>query len=154
MTLYEVERAIYECIDEETGEIIDFERLNQLDMEKQSKIDNIACWYKQLNAETEAINNEIEILKIRRQKKKDNAENLKNYLSEILGGKKFESSRAVITWRKSEEVKITDEDRLPAMLMREKVTFEADKKAIKEAIKSGQRIDGAYIEHKNNISIN
>ena len=127
MTLYEVEKAIYECIDEETGEIIDFERLNQLDLEKQSKIDNIACWYKQLNAETEAIKNEIEILKIRQQKKKDNAENLKNYLTEILGGKKFESSRAVITWRKSEEVKITDKDSPERVKSAAKTTTPASK---------------------------
>lgn len=48
MRLYEIEQAIMDCIDEETGEIIDLERLNQLMMDKQKKIEGVALWVKNL----------------------------------------------------------------------------------------------------------
>ena len=55
MKLYEIENAILECIDTETGEVIDIERLNELQMERETKIENVACWIKDLKAEAEAI---------------------------------------------------------------------------------------------------
>lgn len=33
-TLYEIDSAIYECVDSETGEVIDEEKLNALMMER------------------------------------------------------------------------------------------------------------------------
>ena len=59
MTLYEIQQEIFDCIDAETGEVIDFERLNQLTIDRLTKIDNIACWYKQLTAEADAIDNRV-----------------------------------------------------------------------------------------------
>ena len=34
MTIYEIERGIEECVDEETGEILDYEKLDMLQMER------------------------------------------------------------------------------------------------------------------------
>ena len=51
MTLYEIDDAILNCIDEETGEIIDAEQLDKLYMEKEEKLENIALWIKDLKAE-------------------------------------------------------------------------------------------------------
>lgn len=41
MTIYEIERGIEECVDEETGEILDYEKLDMLQMEREKKIENI-----------------------------------------------------------------------------------------------------------------
>lgn len=46
MNLYEIDTEILGCVDMETGEIIDDGRLDRLQMEKEKKIENIACWYK------------------------------------------------------------------------------------------------------------
>lgn len=37
MTLYEIDSAIMDCVDEETGEIIDLEKLEALNIERDKK---------------------------------------------------------------------------------------------------------------------
>ena len=46
MKLYEIDNAILECIDMETGEIIDIDKLNELELERESKIEGVAGWIK------------------------------------------------------------------------------------------------------------
>ena len=55
MTLYEIDKAIMECVDLETGEIIDTEQLDKLTMEREAKLENVACWIKELKVEAEAL---------------------------------------------------------------------------------------------------
>ena len=55
MTLYEINNAILECVDMETGEIIDSDKLSELQMAFDEKIENVALWIKDLKAESEAI---------------------------------------------------------------------------------------------------
>ena len=61
MTLYEIDQALLACIDMETGEV-DIEKYEQLAEEKDKKIENIACYYKALTAEAEAIKAEEKAL--------------------------------------------------------------------------------------------
>jgi V/A-type H+-transporting ATPase subunit E len=67
MNLFEIDDAILACVDLETGDIIDVEKLEALELERDTKISNIACWIKNLKAEAEAIisaaNKEAEDLK-------------------------------------------------------------------------------------------
>ena len=49
MNLYQINEEIEKCIDTETGEILDLEALDKLAMERDTKIENLACWYKNLN---------------------------------------------------------------------------------------------------------
>ena len=58
MTIYEIDQAIMNCVDVETGEIIDTEQLDKLQMERDAKLENVACWIKDLKAEAEALKNE------------------------------------------------------------------------------------------------
>ena len=62
MTIYEINEEILNCIDLETGEIIDIDRLNDLQLERDAKIENVACWIKELKAEAEAIKAEKLVL--------------------------------------------------------------------------------------------
>ena len=55
MKLYEIDNAILDCIDLETGEVIDTERLDALNMERDAKIENVVLWIKDLMAEANAI---------------------------------------------------------------------------------------------------
>ena len=50
MNLYEINSQILDCIDQETGEVMDIDRLEELNMAKAEKVDNIACWVKNLEA--------------------------------------------------------------------------------------------------------
>ena len=153
ITLYEIKREIAECVDTETGEIIDIEKLSQLVMDRETKIDNIISWYKELNSEVSAIESEVKSLTERRESKKNRMESLKRYLSEFLDGLKFESSRNAVTWRKSDEVNITDESRIPDRYKKEVTEVKISRADIKKAIKDGQSIDGAELVYKNNIQI-
>ena len=52
MNIYEIDSQILSCIDEETGEILDVERLEKLIQDKNNKIESVACWYKNTVAPT------------------------------------------------------------------------------------------------------
>ena len=56
--------------------------------------------------------------------------------------------------RKSSTLEITDLALIDEDYVNTKVTFAADKKAIKEAIKNGEVIEGAYIKENLNLKIN
>ena len=153
MKLYEIEQEILNCINDETGEVVDFERLNQLAINRHTKIDNIISLYKQFAAEAAAIENEIKTLKERQNQKINKSESLKLWLSEILNGAKFESSRNCVTWRKSDEVNITDETKIPDEYRAERIEVVICKADIKKAIKDGIAVTGAELIYKSNIQI-
>ena len=154
MTLYDIEAEIMDCIDQETGEIIDIDRLNALEMERDRKISNVACWIKDLKAEAEAIKAEKQALDKRQKAAENKAESLKTWLSGILQGEKFKDSRCAISYRKSERVDFADNfnfDTLPDYM--KKVTVEPRKTEIKEFLKAGGEIDGVRIEENTSMTI-
>jgi len=153
LKLYEIEQAILECVDGDTGEILDVDRLNELAMDRRTKIDNIISWYKQLAAEATAIENEVKALQKRQSQKMNKAESLKLWLSDILNGSKFESSRNFVSWRRSDEVNIIDETKIPDEYKTEKTEVIINKNDIKKAIKEGVPIPGAGLIVKNKKSL-
>jgi len=153
LKLYEIEQSILDCIDDETGEVLDVDHLNQLVMDRHTKIDNIISWYKQLCAEAMAIENEVKSLTERQKRKINKSESLKLWLSDILDGTKFESSRNFVTWRRSDEVYIINEDKIPGEYKNTKIEVTVNKADIKKAIKDGIVVDGAELVYKNNIQI-
>lgn len=108
MTIYEIDQAILNLVDPETGEITDFEALDNLSMERDRKIENIACYYKNLTSDVAAIKAEEESLSERRKAIENKAIRLKDYLSYILHGEKFQSARCAVTFRKSTSVSVRD----------------------------------------------
>ena len=52
-SLYEIDAQILSCIDLETGEVVDIEKLEALQIERAQKIENIALWYKNLLSDAE-----------------------------------------------------------------------------------------------------
>lgn len=154
MTLYEIDNEIMNCIDEETGEIIDLDRLNALEMERDKKIGNVACWIKDLKAEAEAIKAEKQALDKRQKAAENKAESLKTWLQTVLEGEKFKDSRCSISYRKSERVVFSDNfpfSSLPAQF--KKVTIEPKKTEIKDFLRTGASIDGVELVESTNIQI-
>lgn len=66
---------------------------------------------------------------------------------------KVQTAQGKVSYRKSEQVIITDSKLIDRKFFVEKIDYKEDKKAIKEAIKSGEEIQGAYLEEKQNIQI-
>lgn len=143
MKLYEINEAILACVDPETGEA-DPEKLDKLMLMREEKLEGLALWVKDLKAEADAIRAEEKALAERRQAKERKAESIRAYLEKALAGQKFETSRAVCSFRKSQKVEITDLDKIPDDYLRYS-TPTADKTAIKAAIKDGISIEGAEL---------
>lgn len=151
MNLYEINDAIMDCVDTETGEIIDAEKLGNLQMAYKEKVENIALWIKNLLADAAAIKTEKEALEEREKACRNKAESLKSYLASALDGSKFTTPRVAISWRKSETVEIDDVTVIPSEYW--KVKTDLDKLGIKKALKAGAQVSGARIVSNNNIHI-
>lgn len=149
MKLYEINNAILECIDFETGEIIDVDKLNELQLEKETKVENVALWIKDLKAEAEAIKAEKLALAERQKVAENKAESLKRWLAYALQGEKFKTPKCAISFRKTEAVEVTDEGLQNLMKKHDELlTYKApepNKTAIKQAIKDGLNVQGVQL---------
>lgn len=154
MTLYEIAKEIENFefeIDEETGEIINMDKLDEITMARDEKIENIALWIKNLDAEATAIREEEKNLAERRRSKEKKIESLKKYLASVLEGQKFESARTKISYRKSEIVVADDMLKIPEKYWR--VKTELDKTAVKSAIRGGNLVEGCHLEENQTMQI-
>lgn len=152
MKLYEIDQAIMDCIDMETGEIINEELLNDLQMERDTKIENVALWIKELKAEAEALKAEKMAFAERQKVAENKMESLKKWLAYALNGEKFKTVRASVTFRTTDKVEIADIYKLDENYLRYKEP-EADKDAIKKAIKAGQEVAGATLVSNTSVII-
>lgn len=152
-SLYEIDQAILECVDFETGEIIDQEQLDSLMMERDAKIESVALWIKNLESDALAYKAEKEAFAQREKQATEKTKRLKEWLARVCEGEKFSTSKCAISFRKSESVEIADGANIPNEYLRVKTTIEPDKTAIKNALKSGAEIDGCQIATKLNTNI-
>ena len=154
MNLYEIDSAILQTFDAETGEILDSEKLNELQMARETKLINIIHYIKNLKSDIEALDKEEKEFKARKDSCKRKMESLKNYLEGYLAGETFESEdkTAKVTYRKSESVEVSDVWKLPEFLKKYSDP-EADKEAIKKLLKAGEEVEGASLITKMNMQI-
>lgn len=156
MKLYEINKAIEDGIemgfDPETGEIIDEEMLNALQMERDEKIEGIACYIKNLKAEADALKAEKKKLADRQSAAEKKAENLKNYLISCMSeGEKFKTPKVSLSWRASTAVNVTNAEELDPIYTKVEVT--PDKTLIKAALDRGENVKGAELVTKQNLQI-
>ena len=84
MNLFEIDHAIEACVklssgdyvDTETGEIIDVAAIGQLEMDRDWKIRNIACWIRNLDSDEKALTEQIKVFTARRDAAKNNREEM------------------------------------------------------------------------------
>lgn len=169
MKLYELTdayNAFMEAV--ENGEIRDpqaiEDTMDSINEEFDEKCEHIALLIKTLTAEADAIKAEAANLTGRAVTKEKTVERLKDYLARnllMIGQEKLETPRCRLTFRKSEALQIYDEAKLLNALkasgngewaqMKEVLSF--DKKAIKDAIKSGTELAGASVVTNKNLQI-
>lgn len=150
MKLYEIDQQILECVDLETGEVVDIERLESLQMERDSQIEGVTLWVKELRADEAAITAEIKALVERREILRNKQERLKKWLTEATGGKRFTTARCDLQFRRTHAVHITDEALLPGWAWVVPPP-EISKTAIRNAFKQGEDVPGA--EMAENVSL-
>lgn len=156
MTLFDIDKAILDFefeIDEETGEILNAEELDALQMAREDKIEGVGLWIKNLEAEAAAVKAEKDNMADRQKRLERKAESLKRYLAYALDGQKFSTPKIALSWRRSESVVITDEALLPENCLNVTIVKKPDKKVIKDALKAGKEIMGAELVERNNLQI-
>ena len=152
MNLYEIDSAILDCVDIETGEVFDSDRFEELSLTREAKIEGICLWIKNLKAEAEALKAEKDAFAARQKAAENKVESLKRYISGYLAGTKYESAKVKVSFRKSEALEIEEGTIIPDEYLKFKEP-DVDKAGLKTAIKAGLNLDGVQIVEKLNIQI-
>ena len=111
MKLFEINAALEELLnqqDPETGELTcDLDQLDALMMERDEKLEGLALYVKNADAEAKAIREEEKTLAERRRSLENKAERAKGFLAEQLAGEKFSTPKVAVSYRKSEQVEVS-----------------------------------------------
>ena len=150
--LYEINEQILSCVDMETGEIIDMDKLQELQIAFDEKVEGIACWIKNLLSEAKAIKEEKDNLAARQKVCENKAESLKKYLFGALGGQKFKTPKVSISYRGSEAVEVLDISKLDDDYLKYAEPT-VDKTKVKQALKAGVKLQGVQLVKNQNIQI-
>lgn len=153
MSIYEIDNAILSLFDSESGEMAEdaIQQFEELQMEREQKVENIALYIKDLNARAKAIKEEESALKERRAAAENKIKRLESLLSYALQGSKFETPRVAVTFRKSIKTNIDDVERCMSYLKEfapDAIRYkepEISKDAVKKLIKAGTAVPGAEL---------
>ena len=172
MNLYEIDAALVEALEKgyyeefinEDGEFDEegfTAYLNELKMAQDAKLENLACFIKNIEAEAKAIKDEEAALAARRKAKELKAQRLKDYLQGFMQFKElnsFESARCKVSFRRSTKLVLDDEAKVWAWAtvhddyLRYKEP-ELRKDAITKALKSGEKIEGCRLAETRNLQL-
>lgn len=161
MTLYEIEEKLYQrlnegiAFDDETGEVY-----TELDLQKllDDKMDDYCLFMKNEQAEIEALKNEKKSLDKRIKEKEKKQEYLKNALMEFMKRhdmKKHETSKYVVSTRKSKRLIIDNADAIISEYRNNpdvvKVNYEVNKITVKKNIVGFKNY--AHLEDNTSLTI-
>lgn len=162
LTLYDLAdsyRNLWEMIDdEETDLTVIDEALKTIEDAIEVKASNIAIFIKNLDSEVKAIKAEEERLKARRQAVENKSSRIKDWLfynMSTMGVDKIKTATHTIAIQNNPPaVQITNEDIIPVrFLTLVPEHYEVNKKAISEALKSGEKVPGAALTRGKSLRI-
>ena len=168
MTLYDIDAQIAALedaaeddmlIDAETGELISVaQALDALRMEREAKLENVACWVKNLSAEADAIREEENRLVKRRKAAEMKAANLKSWLLAAMTREdgttdKLKTGRVAISVKRNPPSTVVDDELLPSTYKVAKITYQPNKEMIKRELLSGGEVPGAHLEYGRSVVI-
>ena len=168
MTLYDIDAQIAALedaaeddmlIDAETVELISVSQaLDALRMEREAKLENVACWVKNLSAEADAIREEENRLIKRRKAAETKAANLKAWLLAAMTREdgttdKLKTGRVSISVKRNPPSTVVDDELLPSTYKVAKITYQANKELIKRELLAGGEVPGAHLEYGRSVVI-
>ena len=161
MKLYEInaeiEKALLEAIDPETGEIKDTSVLESLNIAKGEKVKSIALQILNMESEEAEIDKALKRYLAMKKAQRRNIDKLRAYLKYHTEGQEYNFTEVKIKYLTSEETVITDKEAFEKYCKRHKDLFtyeiKPNKAAIKNAILSGVRVKGAEIVINKNLQI-
>ncbi len=160
MTIYEMTEqaaALYEMLSNEEIDQQTFDDTLEA-IGTSEKIDSYCIVINQLEGDKALMCAEINRLGDRVDRCERAVERMKNALDAFMqakGSEKEKTDKFTVSYRKSERVQITDEHSIPSEYIKTKVTetTSIDKIAIKQAIKSGKTVQGAFLAECQNLQI-
>ena len=130
-------------------------RLDELNIELKSKIENICFVIRNLNHEQNTIDSEIKRLTDLKNSRKKNVERLKNYISssmELNGLEEVKTATQKISFRASTSVEITNESEIPANYKTIDQKIKIDKRQLLKDLKI-KSVKGANLVNNKNLQI-
>jgi hypothetical protein len=129
-------------------------QINKTDLEAKAR--GYGFIIKDIEHECDVIDSEIDRLKAMKTARVNTAERLKQRVSDamqLFDVDEIKTPTLKLNFRKSESVDVLDLSLLDKRFIVTKVSESADKKAIKEAIKAGESVQGATISTNLNLQI-
>ena len=147
----EIENFDFE-IDEETGEILNFDALDRLQVARDVKIENLCLWVKNLKSDAEAYKAEKESFAKKQKQAENRATSLHSFIQTVLNGENFKTDRVTVSYRKSEAIELEDKICVPDKYFVPQEP-KLDKTGLKKAIKAGEEFGGVHLVERQNMSI-
>lgn len=157
----EIENILSTMVDEETGEINEeaVDVLEQLDMERAEKIENIALYIKNLTAYAADLKAEKMAMAERQKAAENKVERLKKYLQESLNGEKMKTAKFEVSYRTTTKC-IVDPSVCQGWLYDNgyfdtciKVESSVRVEEVKKLLKDGVPVEGAVLQQNVSMSI-
>ena len=155
MKLYEIAEQYRQAlesieVDEDTGEILNADALNQFEMDAKDKIECAALFCRELETESECLLKESDRLFSRSKSIDKRIARIKALIQEALVpfNGKVKTPRITVYERHSSSVIIDDFDKIPEDFKTTKTEVIVNKTNIKKAIQNGTEIDGVHLEDK------
>lgn len=156
-TLYELKDKYLKLLDlalEEDAAVFQ-DTLEALEDAIEDKAENIVCVIKEMEGDINTLKAEEKRLKERRQALEKKKEHLRWYLQdelEVMNIPRLKTAKFTISLRdNAPKVNVIDETLIPFNFI--KTAYSVDKKAVKEALESGQEVVGATLVRERGISI-
>lgn len=157
MNLYQIKNEYLTLASQlEQGELTpEIEKQLQINEEQlKEKAINYGYVIRSFEYDNDVIDAEIKRLKQLKEQKENAIDKLKNAVSDAMqlyGIEKIDSPILKLSFRKSESIEVSDN--LDKKYLIEKITIQPDKNAIKQAIKQGEKVEGAVLVTNYNIQI-
>lgn len=153
--LYELTGFFLEIDEMDIDDETKLDTLDSIDWEHDfsEKIENCIKIIRNKKARVEAYKAEIKRFKKLKASEEKAIEEIKKRISEAMRltkHEKLDTTLFKVGFRKSTAV-VVDETKLPKEY--QIATYEPDKKTLKELLKSGKKIEGAYLEERKNLNI-
>lgn len=160
MKLYEIKKEQNDLLARSTDEDGMFddsamEAIEALEIAEEEKALSTGKFILNLKAEIAAFKDAEKRMSIRRKREEKKMNNLIDYLSLYIDGKRFEDAECTISYKKSISTYVDPDclNELPSEYKTIKTVITPDKKLIKKALDAGIPLDGCELIVKQNIQI-
>ena len=160
MTLYEYDQRILDLIDQDTGEVKNYDAFLELKMAREEKIEATALYIKDLEGDAKKIKDEIAALQARVGPLQNKAARLREYLARSLEGQKYSSPRCALSFRTSRSLEVDDATEAAKWLENnghgDLVVYDApklDKLLVKQLVEAGENIPGVKVEERQSLQV-